>query len=431
MKQAWLALAAMSLGFFLTLLDQSMIAVALPEIAQHFDVTYAEAAWASSGYLLAVVAPLLVTGRLGDKYGPRRMFLMGLTIFGVGALLSALAPNLLLLVVFRLIQGFGAACLMPQSLAVINRVFPPQHRGKAFGVWGVVGALAGIAGPLIGGAVVGWFGWWAVFAVHVPIVIVASVLVYAWVPKLETVSVDVDKQSVVLALIAVASLVAGIQQGSWIALIAIPAGIWFFKRQQKDQAMFPLTLLRVRSFTTGTMTITVMGALASSQLLPIMAWAQTDQNLDPQAAGALAIPMAIAAALLGPVGGWASDQLPPRILHLTGFSILGITLAVLAYFMFSGAGVIAIAATITFLGIGQSFIWASNAATSLRDVPVADMGAASGAYNTSRQLGAVLGVAVISILITLLSPAAAMVGLSVIALMGVVASSALPKRAIE
>ena len=143
-------MAALSLGFFMSLLDQSMIAVALPDVRREFHADVNQVLWVSAIYLLAVVVPLLFTGRLGDIYGQKNMFQLGVGLFGIGALLCALAPSVEFLIAARALQGFGASIQMPQTMAVINRIFARERRGRALGVWGVVGSLATLAGPLLG-----------------------------------------------------------------------------------------------------------------------------------------------------------------------------------------------------------------------------------------------------------------------------------------
>ncbi|WP_428839407.1 MFS transporter [Corynebacterium camporealensis] len=183
-KDAWKAMFALSLGFFVSLLDQSMVAVALSDIQRELGASLNQVMWVSAIYLLAVVVPLLLTGRLGDVFGQRRMFRIGMAIFGLAAVACALAPTIEILILARAVQGIGAAMEMPQSMAVINRVFDRTRRGRALGVWGIIGSVAALAGPIVGGAVVGMFGWYAVFWVHVPFAFAAVILAGLWVPQL-------------------------------------------------------------------------------------------------------------------------------------------------------------------------------------------------------------------------------------------------------
>ena len=141
-RQAWRAMFALSLGFFVSLLDQSMVAVALPDLQRELNAGVNHTMWVSAAYLLAVVVPLLFAGRLGDVLGQRRMFCLGVGIFGLGAVACAVSPTVEVLIVARAVQGVGASLQMPQTMSVINRIFARERRGRALGVWGVIGSVA-------------------------------------------------------------------------------------------------------------------------------------------------------------------------------------------------------------------------------------------------------------------------------------------------
>src|SRR5690625_870796 len=169
--QAWRALAALCLGFFMVLMDQTIVAIATPEIMAHFDTEFDQVVWVTSIYLLCMVVPLLFTGRLGDRFGQARMFQLGITVFVLAALAASLATNMTVLLVARAAQGLGAAILTPQTMAVINRIFPQDARGPALGVWGAVGSVASLLGPVLGGFIISTFGCRGVFVLKLPLVI--------------------------------------------------------------------------------------------------------------------------------------------------------------------------------------------------------------------------------------------------------------------
>lgn len=429
LRRAWLALAALSLGFFMTLLDQSTVAVALPTIARDFDVSYATAAWASSAYLLAVVVPLPVTGRMGDSFGHRRMFLIGIALFTAAATASALAPTIVFLVLARFVQGLGAALLMPQTMAVINQVFPRERRGTAFGAWGVVGALAGLVGPVAGGVLIDVGGWRAIFWLHLPLGIVALLLASRWVPVLPKHATSMDLVSVGLSLVSLAAIVVAIQEGLdrpvlWAAaVLGLVVGAVFVLRQRRADALIPLRLFESRNFSVGIVTIVVMGVIASSMLIPLMAWLQDDLGIRPSQSGWVAAPMAVVGFVMGPVCGVLSDRVAPKLMHVVGFGLLALSLGGLAAVVQMGGSVWLAVAGVTLYGFGQAFIWAANAAAVLGDIPGADMGAASGAYNTSRQLGGVIGVACTGIILAAAGAALALVMLTVVVVVGLFAAT--------
>lgn len=425
---AWRALAALSLGFFMSLLDQTTVAVALPTIAAEFDVGYATAAWVSSAYLLAVVVPLVVSGRLGDRFGHRRLFLGGIAVFTAGAVASASASGITLLIVCRFIQGLGAAALMPQTMAVINQVFPRSRRGAAYGAWGVVGSLAALTGPVLAGILVASGGWRAIFWLHLPLGIAALILGALWIPRGIRHKTPIDALSVVYSLLGLTAVVTAVQEGLdspaliLLGVVGLAAVVAFLLRQRRPGALIPLRLFSVRNFSVGVGTIVVMGVVASSTLIPLMAWLQDVRGLGADAAGWFAAPMAVVGFVMGPICGILSDRVPPKTMHLIGFTILGIALTSMAVGMYIDAPLWFIVLTVTGLGFGQSFIWAANAAAVLGDIPGPDMGAASGVYNTSRQLGGVVGVAITGAVLATAGAAPALFVLAGVVFAGLIAA---------
>ena len=422
-RQAWRAMFALSLGFFVSLLDQSMVAVALPDLQRELDASVNHTMWVSAAYLLAVVVPLLFTGRLGDVLGQRRTFCVGVAVFGVGALSCALAPAVEVLIAARVVQGIGASLQMPQTMSVINRIFARERRGRALGVWGVIGSVAALAGPLAGGYLVGNFGWQAAFWVHIPFVVLAIAFALLWVPELPTTAQAIDVASAIVSLLALAALVFGIQQGpvlgwGWtvwlILLVGIIASAWFIRLQvtahpRGSSPLVPLALFRNRNYVAGSVGIIAMGFMAASVMLPVMFWLQTVQGIPAGEAGIIVAPMALVSLLMSPVAGIMADKINPRLLGATGFSILIFSLFAAWWVMQADALAWVLGLPIAGLGVGQSFIWGSNAATTLRDVSPQLMGAASGVYNTSRQVGSVLGVALVSAVMQTGSPEAAII----------------------
>lgn len=422
-RQAWRAMLALSLGFFVSLLDQSMVAVALPDLQRELNASVNHTMWVSAAYLLAVVVPLLFTGRLGDVLGQRRMFCMGVAVFGVGALGCALAPIVEVLIAARVVQGVGASLQMPQTMSVINRIFARERRGRALGVWGVIGSVAALAGPLAGGYLVGNFGWQAAFWVHIPFVVLAIAFALLWVPELPTTAQSIDVASAIISLLALAAIVFGIQQGpvlgwGWavwlILLVGVVASAWFIRLQvtaytRGSSPLVPLALFRNRNYVAGSVGIIAMGFMAAAVMLPIMFWLQTVQGIPAGEAGIIVAPMALVSLLMSPVAGIMADKINPRLLGAIGFSILILSLFAAWWVMQADAQAWVLGLPIAGLGVGQSFIWGSNAATTLRDVSPQLMGAASGVYNTSRQVGSVLGVALVSAVMQTGSPEAAII----------------------
>lgn len=405
--QAWRALAALCLGFFMILLDQTIVAVATPGIMADFDARLDQVVWVTSIYLLCLVVPLLFTGRLGDRFGQRTLFRLGIVIFTVAALAAAAAPTLGLLIAARAAQGIGAAILTPQTMSVINRIFPRERRGSALGVWGAVGSVATLVGPVLGGVIVTAFGWRGVFLIHLPVGILAVILATMWVPTLPTFARRIDAPSVVVSVLGMTALVVAVQQGPGLGWPAWSVGlgvlgllfIALFIRLQatasrrNSSPLVPLTMFRNRNYSLGVFSIATMGFTASSMMLPVMLWLQDGQGLNSRDAGLMLIPMAVVAAIASPLIGPAADRLDPRLLSVGGFGTMIVALLLLSWLMATEGPLWIFLVVAGLLGVGNALVWAPNSATAMRTMDIAYMGAAAGVYNTGRQTGAVLGAA--------------------------------------
>ncbi len=182
----WPALWALCLGFFMILVDTTIVAVANPAILEAFSADINSVVWVTSAYLLAYAVPLLITGRLGDRYGPKKLYLTGLALFTAASLWCGLSGSIEMLILARVFQGFGAAMMTPQTMAVITRTFPPDKRGTAMGLWGATAGVATLVGPLAGGVLVDGLGWEWIFIVNVPVGVIAFLAAMRYVPTLET-----------------------------------------------------------------------------------------------------------------------------------------------------------------------------------------------------------------------------------------------------
>ena len=218
----------MMLGFFMILVDSTIVSVAIPAITEDLGASYNEVIWVNSAYLLAYAVPLLITGRLGDRFGPRNIYILGLALFTLSSLACGLASTSAALIAARAFQGLGGAMVTPQTMSVMIRTFTPTQRGGAMGVWGATAGLATVMGPLLGGVLVDAGGWPWIFNVNVPIGIIGIILALIYVPKLEQTNRTFDWLGVVLSATGMFCLVFGIQEAEhfnwdwrvWALLIA-------------------------------------------------------------------------------------------------------------------------------------------------------------------------------------------------------------------
>lgn len=399
----WNALWAMLVGFFMILLDTTIVAVANPGIMAALAITdYDDIVWVTSGYLLAYAVPLLVAGRLGDQFGPKNVYLAGLALFTGASLWCGLSGSIATLVAARVAQGVGAALLTPQTLTMITRLFPANRRGAAMSVWGATAGVATLLGPLAGGVLVDRLGWSWIFFVNVPVGLVGLVLAARLVPALPTHPHRFDLAGVALSGIGLFCIVFGLQEGQmydwagWIwALIATGVGfmvvfVWW-QRVNPREPLIPLGIFADRNFSLATLAIAAISFSATAMFLPLMFYAQSAAGLSPSRAALLTAPMAVASGGLAPVAGWIVDRYRPRPVIGFGFTTLAVALFWLSAEMQPDIPVWRLALPLAVLGMGMAFVWGPLAATATRNLPPAQAGAGSGVYNTTRQVGAVLG----------------------------------------
>lgn len=224
----WPALWALVVGFFMILVDATIVSVATPAIMADLGADVASVVWVTSAYLLAYAVPLLITGRLGDRFGPKQVYSTGLVIFTLASLWCGLTATVAQLIVARIVQGLGASLMTPQTMAVITRTFPADQRGRAMSLWGAVAGIATLVGPILGGVLVDGLGWEWIFFVNVPVGVVALALALRLVPDLPTHVHRFDLLGVALSGVGMFLLVFGIQEGQtfdW-GTIAGPISVW-------------------------------------------------------------------------------------------------------------------------------------------------------------------------------------------------------------
>ncbi|GAA0199823.1 MFS transporter [Corynebacterium riegelii] len=384
----------MAAGYFLVLIDQGFMPVITPLLP--FDVK--SAVWLTSIYLLCTVAPMPATGRLGDVYGQRRMFLAGLCVYVLGLGLAGASWSFGSLVAARALQGFGAAVFLPQAFGLIPRVFADDQQGRAFAAWGVIGSVASMLGPVAGGAVAESYGWRAAFYAQAGLGVAALVAGLIALPALPRGQQQVTLLPVLLSFGGLGCLVYGIQFGQWPSILLgllLVVLLVLSARNGTDGGFLPIGLLSGRAFALGTIGVAMMGFSVASMFIPLMYWLQTVAGAMPTTAGLVTVPMSLFALALTPVAGYLTDRMDPGKLCVAGFSVCAAGLALAVALINAGAPVAWFAAVTSLLGIGGAFVWAPNAALTMRGIDGAHTGAASGLYNTARQVGSVVGVALV------------------------------------
>jgi EmrB/QacA subfamily drug resistance transporter len=403
----WPALWALVLGFFMILVDSTIVSVATPAIMTGLDADINSVIWVTSAYLLAYAVPLLITGRLGDRFGPKNVYLSGLVVFTLASAWCGFADDITTLIAARIVQGLGAAMMTPQTMAVITRIFPPDRRGQAMGLWGAVAGMATLTGPIVGGVLVDGLGWEWIFFVNVPVGIIAFVMAWRLVPRLSTHQHRFDLLGVALSAVGMFMLVFGIQEGEsydwgtitgpvtvWgliIAGIVVLAGFVVWQAVNRGEPLLPLKLFRDRNFSLASLAITTVGFTITGMALPLMIYAQTVRELTPTQSAFLLIPMAVISGGLAPVVGKLVDRVNPKYIALLGLLCLSVALFWMGSILSADVPIWLLLLPVSLLGIANAGIWAPLSTTATRNLPPRDAGAGSGVYNTTRQVGAVLG----------------------------------------
>jgi EmrB/QacA subfamily drug resistance transporter len=398
----WNALWAMMVGFFMILVDATIVAVANPSIMAKLGADYDAVIWVTSAYLLAYAVPLLVAGRLGDRFGPKNLYLVGLAVFTAASLWCGLAGSITMLIAARVVQGIGAALLTPQTLSTITRTFPAERRGVAMSVWGATAGVATLVGPLAGGVLVDQLGWQWIFFVNVPIGLIGLGLAVWLVPALPTTVHRFDVLGVVLSGLGMFLVVFGLQEGQshhwawWIwavivAGVAIFAGFVYWQAVNPREPLVPLGIFRDRNFSLSNLGIATIGFVVTGMILPVMFYAQAVCGLTPTDSALLTAPMAIASGVLAPVVGRIVDRTHPTPIVGFGFSALAVSLTWLSIEMAPDTPIWRLVLPFVGMGVGMAFIWSPLAATATRGLAPHLAGAGSGVYNATRQVGSVLG----------------------------------------
>jgi EmrB/QacA subfamily drug resistance transporter len=412
-KDPWPALFALCLGFFMILVDSTIVSVATPALIEDLNAEVNDVVWVTSAYLLAYAVPVLITGRLGDRYGPKKLYLAGLTLFTAASLWCGLTSSIEMLIVARVFQGLGASMITPQTMAIITRIFPQARRGKAMALWGATAGMALLVGPIAGGLLVDGFGWEWIFFINIPVGLIAFVLAWRLVPTLETHTHRFDWLGVALSGVGMFLLVFGIQEGhqfDWgritgeitvwrmiVAGVIVLVGFVAWQHYNRREPLVPLGLFGDRNFSLANVAITTMGFAMTSMAIPIMLYAQLVRGLSPTEAALLLAPMAVTTMGLAPLVGRLTDKVHPRAITTVGFTSLIASLYWLTLVMTPDSATWEILLPMALMGVGNAGVWAPNSATATRNLPLHQAGAGAGVYNATRQVGAVLGSAAIAL----------------------------------
>jgi EmrB/QacA subfamily drug resistance transporter len=395
-----------SAALFMGSLDNLVVTTALPSIRAHLHASLAGLQWTVNAYTLTFAVLLLTGASLGDRFGRRRVFVTGLSLFTAGSAAAALAPSIGWLVAARAVQGVGAAVVIPLTLTLLSAAVPPQRRGLALGAWGAVGGLAIALGPLVGGAVVEGASWQWIFWLNVPIGIALLPIARIKLAESYGPATRLDLPGLVLASLGLFGIVLGVVRGNdhgWTSATVLPplvaggllAAVFVAWELRAAEPMLPPRLFRSRGFTLTNVASLFMFFGMFGSIFLLAQFLQTVQHYSPLQAGLRTLPWTAMPVLVAPIAGSLSDRIGGRPLLAAGLGLQAIGLGWLAAVLSPTVAYATLVPAFVVTGIGMSLFFAPVANVVLGSVRRDQEGIASGANNAIRELGGVLGIAVL------------------------------------
>jgi EmrB/QacA subfamily drug resistance transporter len=405
--QRWV-LALASVGSFMVVLDQLVVATALTAIQRDLHASIEHLEWTVNAYILSFAALLMTSASLGDRFGRRRLFVVGLALFAVASVACALAPSVGALIAARVVQGVGAATIMPVALSLLNTAFPPERRGWALGIYGSVTGLAALLGPVLGGVITEGLAWQWIFWLNVPIGLVAIPFVLTRIKENFGQGAAVDLPGLSLFTLAAFGLVWGLVRASsagWGSpeVVGTLAGgavlvVAFLAWQARARTpMLPLRLFGSRAFSTGNAVIFLLNGSMTGAIFFMTQYQQVSLEQGPLGAGLRMLPWGIAPFLIAPRTGALADRLGERPLIVAGLALQATGMGWIALITSPHLSYVALVAPMSIAGIGFALAIPAVTKAVVSTSAPADIGKASGAYSTMRQLGGAFGVAILAV----------------------------------
>ena len=403
----WLTLAAVALGVMMVALDGTVVGVANPTIAADLNASLAGLQWVTNGYLLALAVLLIVGGKLGDRFGRKKVFMIGVVGFALASLLCALSTSIGLLIAARVVQGIAGALLMPNTLAILRATFPENELNRAVGIWGGSSALAVASGPIVGGLLVEHVSWESIFLINLPLGLLTLVGSYFWIRESRDVSSarGFDFPGVGLLTGGLFLVIWGIikaQERGWgsfyvLAFIVgglVVLGLFVFRERTAKNPLLPLDIFSNRSLSAATV-LSVVGFFSLFGILFFLGlYLQNVHGYSPVQTGVRLLPLTAVFVVSAPLGGLLTEKFGPRLplvlgMVIVGFCFLGLTQleeqssynAQWPFYLLIGVafGLVVVASTEAIVG----------------NASVERGGIAGGLQSTAQQLGGVLGTAVL------------------------------------
>ncbi len=444
----WLALVVVAIGYFMNVLDSTVVNVAVPSIITGLHMSTDGVLWVINGYLLPYALLLLVAGRLGDLYGHRNVFFAGLLAFTVASVLCGVAHTPGELIAARVLEGVGAAAASPQAVAITSAIFPPARRGLAFGTLAGVVGVASVAGPALGGVVTNYLGWRWIFFLNVPFGLIGLAGTFVFVPATRNaVRQRLRPGTVVLSTLGLFAILFALIEGQrfgwgrlW-GVLTIPSllvvgpillVVVALVERAGAESLLPRALFNRRNYALMVWAATALSFGIFGAQLVMTIYLQLAVHASPLRTGLLQAPMWLAATLVSPVGGRLSDQIGRRPVLVCAFGLFGLGVAVAGVMARAGLSWALFITPLVFAGLGAGFIFGPMPATAMAEVEPHMAGGASAMIETARQVGGAIATAVVGAILLSIGhpgPASGVALFVTAAVLGVAAVSCLLIRA--
>jgi len=405
-RRRWFLLGIMCLSLVMVVMSVAGLNVAIPNLQSDLEATAAELQWIIDAYALVFAALLLPAGALGDRFGRKRALLLGLIIFAVGSVVGGLGTAAPQIIVGRVINGIGAAFIMPATLSLITTIFPPAERSKAIAMWAGFAGAGGALGPIVSGALLERYWWGAAFLVNVPIVLAVVIAVVVFSPtSKDPDATPLDPIGALLSLVGLASLVFGIIEGperGWsdatvmvaFALAVVTLGGFVVWERRSTHPMLPLKFFQDRRMSVGSGVVTVAFFVMFGLFFLFTFYLQFVRNYSPLSAGLATLPLAVSLVAVAPRSAALAARFGSGPVMAGGFLFVAAGFGVLSFIEPSTPYVVLVLALVL-LGVGMSLTAAPATGSIMSAVPHAKAGVGSAVNDTTREVGGALGIAVL------------------------------------
>jgi MFS transporter, DHA2 family, multidrug resistance protein len=396
-------LVVLVLSTLVLVIDNMVLTVAVPPLATDLGASAQDIQWILDSYILVFAGLLLTSGSLSDRFGRRKVMVIGLALFGAASLLATFAADPAQLIIARTVMGIGGALVMPSTLSILITVFDEKSRPKAMAVWSSAATVGFVGGPVLGGALIGWFWWGSVFLINVPISILAIIAALTLMPESKGPWQKPDPLGIVLSVIGMTSVVwtiielpkyaftdAGILVPLTIAVVSLVSFVVWERRTPFP--MVPLKLFKARNFRGGSFALTLVQIGNGGLLLVVTQYLQSVLGYTPTEAGLSFIPMAVGSLLFNAVGATLGQKFGNRLMTVAGLVVIAVAFGWMAT-LSADAGFVSIAVALFLLGSGGGLAMPAAIAALMGAVPPEQAGVGSALNDTIQQLGAALGVA--------------------------------------